>query len=104
IYNSIAMQFIPNELLEMSGLDEGDYNKMSSIRSSWGLMSYLGRVNYNYDWKYYLTASLRADGSSKFPVNNRWGVFPSASVMWRFTKEAFMQELSFMQDGKIRAS
>ncbi|GAB1416156.1 TonB-dependent receptor [Paludibacter sp.] len=104
IYNSIAMQFIPNELLEMSGLDEGDYNKMSSIRSSWGLMSYLGRVDYNYDWKYYLTASLRADGSSKFPVNNRWGVFPSASVMWRFTKEAFMQELSFMQDGKIRAS
>lgn len=104
VYNAVSMQFVPNELLGMSGLDEGDFNTMSSVRSSWGLMSYLGRLNYNYDWKYYLTASLRADGSSKFPLDNRWGIFPSASLMWRFTKESFMSELDFMQDGKIRAS
>jgi TonB-linked SusC/RagA family outer membrane protein len=104
VYNAVSMQFVPNELLGMSGLDEGDFNTMSSVRSGWGLMSYLGRLNYNYDWKYYLTTSLRADGSSKFPLDNRWGIFPSASLMWRFTKESFMSELDFMQDGKIRAS
>jgi TonB-dependent starch-binding outer membrane protein SusC len=104
ISNSVSMQFVPNELLGMSGLDEGAFNTMSAVRSTWGMMSYLGRVNYNYDWKYYLTASLRADGSSKFPIDNRWGIFPSASVMWRFTKEPFMKDLEFMQDGKIRAS
>lgn len=102
--NSISMQFVPNEFLGMSGLDEGIFNTMASVRSTWGLMSYLGRFNYNYDWKYYVTASIRADGSSKFPLDNRWGVFPSASLMWRFTKESFMKDLTFMQDGKIRAS
>jgi TonB-linked SusC/RagA family outer membrane protein len=104
IYNSLSMQFVPNEFLGMSGLDEGAFNTSSSVRSTWGLMSYLGRLNYNYDFKYYLTASLRADGSSKFPIDNRGGFFPSASVMWRFTKEPFMKALTFMQDGKIRAS
>ena len=104
IRNYISMQFLPNEFLGMSGLDEGDFNTASSVRSDWGLMSYLGRLNYNFDYKYYLTASLRADGSSKFPTENRWGVFPSASLMWRFSKEPFMKSLRFMQDGKFRAS
>jgi len=104
IRNLIRMQFVPNESLGLSGLDEGAFTSMTAIRSSWALMSYLGRFNYNYDYKYYLTASIRADGSSKFPVDNRWGIFPSASLMWRFTKESFMKDLTFMQDGKIRVS
>lgn len=104
IYNSLSMQFVPNEYLGMSGLDEGAFNTSSSVRSTWGMMSFLGRVNYNYDWKYYFTVSMRADGSSKFPLDNRWGYFPSASVMWRFSKESFFKDLTFMNDGKIRAS
>lgn len=104
IYNSISMQFIPNEELVMSGIDEGSYNSMSAIRSDWSLMSYLARFNYNYNYKYYLTASIRADGSSKFPINNRWGYFPSASVMWRFSKENIFKNLEFISDGKARLS
>lgn len=102
--NLIRMQFVSNESLALSGLDEGAFTSMTAIRSSWALMSYLGRFNYNYDFKYYFTASIRADGSSKFPVDNRWGIFPSASLMWRFTKEPFMKNLTFMEDGKFRIS
>ena len=52
------------------------YNSISTL-SSWSMLSYLGRVNYNYKSKYYATASFRADGSSKFSKKNRYGYFPS---------------------------
>lgn len=104
VSNSIKMQFVPNEHLAMSGLDEGEFNTMSAVHSDWALLSYLGRMNYNYNYKYYLTASIRADGSSKFPVANRWGVFPSGSFMWRFSKESLFREMSFLNDGKFRIS
>lgn len=104
IDNSISMQMLPNESLGMSGLDEGDFNKMSASRSDWSLASFLGRLNYNYKYKYYATASFRTDGSSKFPTGNKWGYFPSASLMWRFSKEKFMNKQSIIEDAKIRVS
>ncbi len=58
------------------------------------LISYLGRVNYNYDNRYLLTASIRADGSSKFAKGNRWGVFPSFSLGWRIDQEQFFKSWS----------
>lgn len=67
------------------------------------LMSYLGRVMYNYDSKYYLTASLRVDGASKFPEGEKYAVFPSASASWRLTSEDFMSDQVVFDDFKIRA-
>lgn len=55
------------------------------------LISYLGRVNYNYDHRYFFTASLRADGSSRFGKNNKWGTFPSVGASWTISEEPFFQ-------------
>ena len=71
--------------------------------TQWGLVSYFGRLNYNYKDKFLLTGTLRADGSSRFP-ENKWGVFPSGSVGYRLSSEQFMQDLNFINDLKLRAS
>ncbi|WP_286850137.1 TonB-dependent receptor domain-containing protein, partial [Proteiniphilum sp. UBA5480] len=76
----------------------------SSNMNEWAMMSYLGRVNYNYNNKYYVTASFRSDGSSKFGKNNRFGNFPSMSVMWRASEEKFISNLDLFSDLKLRAS
>ncbi|MGE5355553.1 MAG: SusC/RagA family TonB-linked outer membrane protein [Deltaproteobacteria bacterium] len=69
-----------------------------------GFISYAGRLNYNYNGKYYLQASLRRDGISSMPAANKWGLFPGASVGWTISKEPFMKSLSFISDLKLRAS
>ncbi len=67
--------------------------------------SLVGKFNYDYAGKYLAEFSFRYDGSSKFPSNKQWGFFPSASVGWRLSEEAFVKEsLSFMQNWKLRAS
>lgn len=68
------------------------------------MASGLLRVMYNYDGRYYLTGSLRADGSSKFQGDNKWGYFPSAAVAWDMAQEAFMKERGLFQQLKLRAS
>jgi TonB-dependent starch-binding outer membrane protein SusC len=68
------------------------------------LQSYFGRVNYNYDNRYLVTASLRADGSTRFGENNKYGYFPSAALGWTISQEQFMKDVSFVQDLKLRAS
>jgi TonB-linked SusC/RagA family outer membrane protein len=72
--------------------------------SEWVLMSFFGRINYDFQDKYLLEANLRYDGSSRFSEENRWGIFPSFSAGWRLTEESFFPELSFISDIKIRAS
>jgi iron complex outermembrane receptor protein len=79
------------------------YNTISSYKENYKLISFLGRVAYNYDQKYYATVSFRRDGSSKFGANNRWGNFPSASVAWRLTQEGFMKNISWLNELKINA-
>lgn len=76
----------------------------SSGSSQWALMSYLGRVNYNLDEKYLVTASFRADGSSRFGKSNRWGYFPSGAIAWRASEEEFIQSLGVFSNLKVRAS
>src|SRR5690606_5258999 len=66
--------------------------------------SFLGRVNYGFDEKYLFTASFRADGSSVFGKNNKWGYFPSASAAWRLGEEKFIQNLNLFSDLKLRVS
>ena len=72
--------------------------------NEWSLISYLARVNYRYNNKYYLTASIRSDGSSCFGKDNRYGYFPSGSVAWRISQEKFMKNIQWISDMKIRAS
>lgn len=76
----------------------------SSYQTRRAINSFLGRVNYSYNDKYLFTASYRADGSSVFGANNKWGYFPSASVAWRASEETFMKGLDIFSDFKIRAS
>jgi len=67
------------------------------------LMSYFARANYSYKSRYLVTATVRADGSSKFLDDNKWGVFPSFSAGWNVKEEAFMDGVSFMDRLKLRA-
>lgn len=66
--------------------------------------SYLGRVSYNYEGKYLLNASFRRDGSSKFPIQNRWGNFPSVGLGWMVSNENFMKNVRTINSLKIRGS
>jgi TonB-linked SusC/RagA family outer membrane protein len=71
--------------------------------SEWALLSFMGRINYAYQDKYLVTATLRRDGSSRFGSNNKYGTFPSASVAWRISKEDFLKDANFINDLKLRA-
>lgn len=75
----------------------------SNSYSNWNLLSGVARVMYNYADKYMLTATFRADGSSRF-TNQKWGYFPSIAAAWTVTKEEFMKDIKVLSDLKIRAS
>jgi TonB-linked SusC/RagA family outer membrane protein len=66
------------------------------------LLSFFGRINYNIADKYLFTASVRADGSSKFGANNKWGYFPAVSAAWRASEEDFIKDLNVFSDLKVR--
>lgn len=70
----------------------------------WTRNSYIGRLNYNFDERYYLTATMRADGTSRFAEDNRWGYFPSVGVAWNISKEVFMEAQQTFSDLRLRAS
>ena len=70
--------------------------------TKWGIESYFGRLNYNLLDRYLLTATLRTDGSSSFGENNRWGWFPSVALAWRISNEKFMENVSFINNLKLR--
>jgi TonB-dependent starch-binding outer membrane protein SusC len=72
-------------------------------RTRSGLQGYMARLSYNYNSKYYLDATLRRDGSSKFGPGYKWGTFPSLAVAWRVSSEPFMQNATWLSDFKIRA-
>jgi len=76
---------------------------MSSYKSYSNLIGFFGRLNYSYQDKYLLAASIRHEGSSKFGANHRYGNFPSVSAGWRISKEDFMQGLTIFNDLKLRA-
>jgi hypothetical protein len=75
-----------------------------NTKEEWALLSYLARVNYNYDDRYLLTATFRRDGSSRFGVDSRWGSFPSVSLGWRLSEENFMSDVSWISELRLRAS
>ncbi|WP_300603568.1 TonB-dependent receptor [Niabella sp.] len=77
---------------------------VNSSAEEYQLLSYFGRATYGYDNRYLFSFTYRADGSSKFGANNRWGYFPSASAAWRINNERFMQQQSLFSDLKLRMS
>jgi len=78
-------------------------NGTSSLSEN-SLISYVGRLTYDYGGKYLLGASIRRDGSSKFAPGRKWGIFPSVSVGWRLSEESFMQSITAITSLKLRAS
>ncbi|MFZ4561334.1 MAG: SusC/RagA family TonB-linked outer membrane protein [Saprospiraceae bacterium] len=76
---------------------------VSSNKTEWGLNSYFSRFNFSYNSKYFLSASVRADGSSRFGANNRWGVFPAVSAAWRISEDFFANS-SVISEMKLKAS
>lgn len=94
----------PNNSENLQEVSAGTLNQQATGNTAYStLLSYIGRVMYNYDGRYYLTASLRTDGSSKFPEGNKYAVFPSVSAAWRLTGEEFMQDQDIFNNLKIRA-
>ncbi|MFD1139473.1 SusC/RagA family TonB-linked outer membrane protein [Larkinella insperata] len=102
-------QLFPSNVLTYNNLGSGTWNLTSGVngvgsyRNSSKLISFFGRVNYDYDQKYYLSASLRREGSSKFGFNHKWGNFPAASAAWRITQESFLQGIPWLNELKLRA-
>lgn len=92
-YNSNSYIQIPFESLGMAGIKNGTPSNALSRISEESMVSYLGRFNYNYASKYYFTGSMRADGSSKFDKDNRWGYFPSMSTAWTISEESFFENI-----------
>ncbi|RYZ59678.1 MAG: SusC/RagA family TonB-linked outer membrane protein, partial [Chitinophagaceae bacterium] len=72
--------------------------------SSWSMLSYLGRINYTFNDKYLFTVTGRVDGSSKFAEGAKYGFFPSGAFAWRLSREDFMQNLTAINDLKLRVS
>lgn len=96
---------LPNEGLGLSGLDEGTPLNTLSLFTNNFLESYLTRINYSYRSKYLLTASMRADGSSKFAKGNKWGYFPSGALAWRLSEEPFFKKnIKLISNAKLRSS
>lgn len=98
-----------SDALTYNDLGNGTYNLVAgrngfgSTKGDHRLISFRARVNYAYDDKYLLSASLTRDGSSRFGENNKWGYFPGISLGWRVSEEPFMRDISWINDLKIRA-
>ncbi|HAN17413.1 MAG: hypothetical protein A2X13_09025 [Bacteroidetes bacterium GWC2_33_15] len=89
----------------MQALIDLQYGDIDSWKGMWRLIGFFGRVQYNYKNKYYLSGSLRRDGSSKFGANNQWGWFPTVAIGWDLQKEAWWSEMfPWFDQFKWRAS
>ena len=104
-YNYVrAMDFPVDEAWSLN-LSSNTAKEASDAPGVGRSMSFFGRINFNYDSRYFLTFNLRRDGSDRFGKNNRWGTFPSVNVMWRAIGESFLRDnASWLSDAKIRAS
>lgn len=104
-YTNVVGRGFDNNIFNYYNLGASNNIGNRSIGSDFtssSLMSYLGRINYNYASKYYLTATARYDGSSKFAEGNRWGFFPSFSGAWNVVEEEFMKNQSIFDQLKVR--
>jgi TonB-linked SusC/RagA family outer membrane protein len=98
--NASSHNTITDKVEQLSNTDAS----ISSGTIDYYRISYLGRLNYNYDGKYLFSASMRKDASSRFGQDKRWGSFPSVSLGWNIAKEAFLSDVSALSNLKLRAS
>jgi TonB-linked SusC/RagA family outer membrane protein len=97
-------QGFPSNLLRELNAGSPDGQTTRGSAYEWALLSFYGRLNYNYKNKYLLEANIRKDGSSRFAKENRWGTFPSISAGWRISEESFLKNVSWLSNLKFRAS
>jgi len=102
--NFLTSNLYPNNLVPTLSAVGGLLTGGSADISEWSLVSYLARINYNYDSKYYLTASIRTDGSSRFGSSSKYGTFPSLALAWRISEEKFLKGIPSLNELKLRAS
>jgi len=123
----VGHEFIKNRFSEIVGARSGFDNDTDAFRylgyggnrtdgelytppsngsddKSWTLLSFFGSVNYGFDSRYNVTATVRADASSRFGPNNKWGYFPSFGANWIATNEKFMENVTWLSNLKLRAS
>ncbi|RPE08806.1 SusC/RagA family TonB-linked outer membrane protein [Chitinophaga lutea] len=92
------------ETNDLGALPSKETVTLGSSLETLGRLSHLARVNYNYRNRYYLTATMRADGASNFAKNNKWAMFPSAAFKWNISNEAFMQGFNKLSELSLRLS
>ncbi len=103
--SSMAGLNFPTENFEtLNQAAQIDQSRTFTLKDRIGLMSYLGRVTYDYNSKYMLTASFRTDGSSYFAKGRKYGFFPSVSAGWNISSEPFMKDISWLTTLKLRSS
>ncbi len=103
--SNINVTDLPAESVQYYNL--GAANEILGVGSNyekWTILSYMGRINYSFDDRFLLTLTGRADGSSRFAPNNKWGFFPSAAFAYNLSDEEFIQGISFLNNLKLRVS
>ena len=102
--NWINGQYYRNGKIEtLNAANKISWTGTGSAGSTWGIMSYFGRVSYNYDSRYLFTANIRYDGSSKLHPDHRWKAFPSVSAAWRLSEEEWLKDVDWIYALKLRA-
>ncbi len=101
-YATITASSFANDQVET--LNAGLPTAAATTATEWAMLSYLGRVNYSYKDRYFLTGTLRRDGSSRFGTNNRFGYFPSVSAGWLVSDENFFKNIESISTLKMKAS
>lgn len=94
----------PSDNLNEINAGSTDGQTTSGTANAWSLLSYFGRVNYDFKGKYLFEANMRYDGTSRIAPQGRWGLFPSLSAGWRISEESFMKNLNWLSNLKIRGS
>jgi TonB-linked SusC/RagA family outer membrane protein len=103
--SSISVTGIPAETQEFYNLGQASViNSVGTNIRQWKLESYMGRINYDFNEKYLLTLTARYDGSTRFGENRKFGFFPSAAIGWNLSNEAFLKQVTWMDQLKFRAS
>ncbi len=119
-FNVTGLFSFQERVYDMNNMDSNDYfddniqyhnpsKAQSGVKGNgeyekWDILSYMGRLNYNFKEKYLLTATIRYDGSSRLAKGNQWHAFPSVALGWNMMRENFMQEIDFLSGLKLRAS
>ncbi|WP_373511216.1 SusC/RagA family TonB-linked outer membrane protein [Persicitalea sp.] len=103
--SGISVNGIPASTQQFYNLgDASQVNGVDTGLSEWTLLSYMARVNYGFKERYLFTATVRADGSSRFGANTKYGIFPSVAFAWNITGENFMKEARWVDQLKLRLS